>query len=191
MPCELWFFDRGKPAGVKPLHSARKAFDPLAERLKGLTKQVDHLFKLAERSHTEVGKYLSALDGAAREGLPYDRRGVGKLIKQLDEARQAAGEQIHRAIYHYRQAVWLLDRFPDAKLIDVAGLVKLASLAETEAADWSLTPGRYVGVAPAEADEEFDFEQTMRDIHAELAELNEEAVELAAVIQKNFAGLDL
>ena len=54
---------------------------------------------------------------------------------------------------------------------------------EIEAADWSLTPGRYVGVAPPEEDEDFDFEQTLRDIHTELADLNKEAAELAAKIQ--------
>ncbi len=41
---------------------------------------------------------------------------------------------------------------------------------QIEAADWSLTPGRYVGVAPPEMDEDFDFEQTLRDIQVELAE---------------------
>jgi type I restriction enzyme M protein len=35
-------------------------------------------------------------------------------------------------------------------------------------------------------DEDFDFEQTMRDIHTELADLNQEAVELAGKIQKNY-----
>jgi len=59
-------------------------------------------------------------------------------------------------------------------------------LQEIEAQGWSLNPGRYVGVAPVEVDEDFDFEQTMRDIHIELADLNLEAVELAAKIQKNF-----
>ena len=44
----------------------------------------------------------------------------------------------------------------------------------------SLTLGRYEGVAPPpdtppETDEDFDFEQTPRDIHVELTRLNEEA----------------
>lgn len=56
-------------------------------------------------------------------------------------------------------------------------------------ADWSLTPGRCVGVAPPEEDENFDFEQTMRDIHIELGDLNKEATVLAAKIQKNFEEL--
>ncbi len=65
------------------------------------------------------------------------------------------------------------------------------TLKEIEAADWSLTPGRYVGVAPAEVDDEFDFEQTLKDIHIELADLNDEAVKLAAKIQENFEGLGI
>ena len=51
--------------------------------------------------------------------------------------------------------------------------------------------GRYVGVAPADIDEQFDFEQTLKDIHTELAGLNDEAVALAAKIQENFAGLGI
>ena len=51
------------------------------------------------------------------------------------------------------------------------------------------TTGRFVGVAPAEVDADFDFEQTLRDIHLELADLNCEAVDLAARIQTNFEAL--
>ncbi len=80
-------------------------------------------------------------------------------------------------------------RFPDARLRDVEGLVKLVERGEVEAHDWSLTPGRYVGVAPEEEDENFDFAETMRSIHADLKELNEEAAELAARIARNFEGL--
>jgi len=104
----------------------------------------------------------------------------------LAEVRKTVVEQLRRGVYFHRQATWLLERFPDANLVDVAGLVKLVSIADIEAADWSLTPGRYVGVAPAEVDEDFDFEQTMHDIHLELADLNAEAVELAAKIQANY-----
>ena len=64
--------------------------------------------------------------------------------------------------------------------------MKLVDRKEIEAADWSLTPGRYVSVAPAEVDEDFDFEQTLGDIHVELADLNQEAVALAKQVQRNF-----
>ena len=93
--------------------------------------------------------------------------------------------------YFWKQAAWLVERFPDAVLRDVAGLVKLVDRSELAANDWSLTPGRYVGVAPEEVDEEFDFEEALRTIHAELEDLNAEAVDLAATIQRNFEELGI
>ena len=56
------------------------------------------------------------------------------------------------------------------------------TLDEIAANDYSLTPGRYVGVAAAAEDDEDDFAETLRGIQAELAELNDKAVELAARI---------
>jgi type I restriction enzyme M protein len=88
-----------------------------------------------------------------------------------------------------KQADWLQERFPDANLRDVEGLVKIVNKAEIKTNDWSLTPGRYVGLAPEEVDEDFDFEETLRSIHIDLKGLNEEASELAARIAKNFQEL--
>jgi type I restriction enzyme M protein len=74
-------------------------------------------------------------------------------------------------------------------LRDVPGLVKLVDQKDIEAADWSLTPGRYAGVAAPEEGEDFDFEQVMREIHDELAELNKESVKLAKRIDRNLMEL--
>ena len=52
-----------------------------------------------------------------------------------------------------------------------------------------ITRDRFVGVAPTEVDEDFDFEKKQREIHIELADLNRESVELALKIQTNFEGL--
>ena len=185
-------------------HAARKHFEPIAESIRGLVKQVDLLYKLAART-ADLGAELSAAPtppveegsqppspraGERRgEGAPYDRRATARLVKQLDEERKTAVAQLRQAVYFHRQAVWLQERFPKAELEPVPGLVRLVDRAEIEAADWSLTPGRYVGVAPAEVDEDFDFEQTLRDIHTELADLNREAAELATRIQVNFEEL--
>ena len=143
---------------------------------------MDLLDKLGARVADRGGQLASDEAVAA----VYDRRAAAKLVKQLEEQRKAAVEQMKRAAYFHRQVVWLQDRFPSAELQDVLGLVKLVDRAEIQAADWSLTPGRYVGVAPPEEDEDFDFEQTLRDIHTELADLNKEAAALAAKIQENF-----
>ncbi len=175
-------------------HQARHAFEPLAEALRGLIKQVDLLYKLAARAGdlaadlAAQARALEAEDGGQPD-VPYDRRAVARQVKHLDGLRKAAVDQLRQAVYFHRQVVWLQDRFPDAELCPVPGLVRAVDRAEIAAADWSLTPGRYVGVAPAEVDEDFDFEQTLKDIHTELADLNREAADLAARIQENFEEL--
>ena len=50
---------------------------------------------------------------------------------------------------------------------------------------------RFGGAAPEEEDENFDFEEALREIHVELEDLNTEAVRLAAVIKKNFEELGI
>ncbi len=168
-------------------HVMRKAFEPYAEAIRGLIKQVDLLYKLAVRV-ADLGAELIIDDELA---AIYDRRTVAKIKKQLDEERKVALEQMKKSVYFYRQVVWLQARFPKAELADVLGLVKLVDIKKIETADWSLTPGRYVGVAPQVDDEDYDFEQTMHDIHTELADLNKEAINLAAKIQENFEGLGI
>jgi type I restriction enzyme M protein len=168
-------------------HTARKAFDPNAAAIRGLVKQVDLLYKLTART-AEVGAQVAAGDAMSPA---HDRRATGRLMKQLDEERKAAVEQLKHTVYFYRQVAWLQDRFPKAELESVPGLVKVVNRKAIEAADWSLAPGRHVGVAPPEEDEYFDFEQTLRDIHTELADLNKEAVNQAKKIQENFEGLGI
>jgi type I restriction enzyme M protein len=166
-------------------HTARKAFDPNTEAIRGLVKQVDLLYKLAARV-ADMGAELAADDAIS---IAYDRRATSRMLKQLDEERKAGIEQLKHAIYFHRQVAWLQDRFPKSELQTVPGLVKLVDRKDIEAADCSLTPGRYVGVAPCEEDEDFDFEQTLRDIHTELTDLNKEAAELAMKIQENLEEL--
>ena len=158
-------------AGLK---RAAEKLEPLAETSRDLIKQIDQLYKFAEKQAKESGE-----------------KGLNKQIKELDAQRKAAVEQLKEVRYIFKQAHWLQERFPDAELCDVEGLVKLVDIEELEANDWSLTPGRYVGVAPEDEDEDFDFEETLRDIHIELKGLNEEAAVLAAEIQSNFEELGI
>jgi len=156
------------------LLSAAQKLESLAETSRDLIKQIDQLYKLAEKQAKQSAE-----------------KGLNKLIKNFDDERKAAVEQLKQVRYIFKQAHWLQERFPDAALRDVEGLVKLVDIAEIKANDWSLTPGRYVGVAPEIEDEDFDFEETLRDIHIELKGLNEEAALLAAQIQKNFEELGI
>ncbi len=59
---------------------------------------------------------------------------------------------------------------------------------EIECRNRSLSPGRYVGVDTA-TDEDFDYEERLREIHVELEELTEEAIALACEISKNYEAL--
>ncbi len=160
--------------------------DALAEACRDLVKDLDLVCKLATRLVDTAEK-----DAGARDHTDWDSRAIGRLEKDLETVRKDAVEQLKRTAYVQRQAHWLLSRFPDGKLEAVPGLCRAVTRADIEAADWSLTPGRYVGVAPPEVDEDFDFEQTLRDIHVELADLNQEAVVLAGKIQDNFESLGI
>ncbi len=175
-------------------------FEPLAETCRDLIKQADLLYKLATRlidDLTSSPRSMGEVPGATDPPLPPgEGQGVREIIRDItrsrktaDEARQLAVEQLKQVRYFWKQAHWLTERFPNAKLCDVEGLVKLVDIKDIEANDWSLTPGRYVGVTPEEEDEDFDFEESLRNIHVELEDLNAEAVKLAETIKKNFEEL--
>ena len=159
---------------------------PMAETSRDLVRQADLLYKL-------VGRLSETCEGqcGAKDSDDWPGRDIARSQKAVDDSRTLVVEQLKQVRYFWKQAHWLTERFPDAKLRDVEGLVKLVDRKELEANDWSLTPGRYVGVTPEEVDEDFDFEQTLRDIHVELADLNQEAVALAKKIQKNFEELGI
>lgn len=69
------------------------------------------------------------------------------------------------------------------------GLCAVVSRGTIAANDYSLTPGRYVGVALGveDDDEGQAFRERMKEIHSELAELNDKAVGLADRIQLAFS----
>ncbi|MBL0381545.1 MAG: hypothetical protein JKP90_18335 [Desulfofustis sp. PB-SRB1] len=157
---------------------------PLAETSRDLVKQTELLYKLACRLIETCENDYDARDSDAWAG-----RDITRARKAADEARALAVEQLKLVRYFWKQAHWLTDRFPEAELRDVEGLVKLVDRTEIEVNDWSLTPGRYVGVASEDEDEDFDFEEALRDIHVELEDLNAEAVQLATTIKKNFEEL--
>ena len=158
----------------------------LAAHSKILVTTIDHAYKILARTIDLCEKELGAKDSPL-----WNSREINKALKATDAIRHHSVELLKKVRYFQKQAEWLIVRFPEAVMAAVPGLCKVVSRAEIEAADWSLTPGRYVGVAAAEVDDDFDFEQTMQDIHVELADLNREAVELAVRIQVKFEELGI
>lgn len=78
--------------------------------------------------------------------------------------------------------------FPDQKYVDVAGLCKVATLAEIEAQDWSLNPGRYTGRAGADEDSE-DFAERLEALYEQFARLSDEAEGLRAKVDTAVQGI--
>lgn len=159
-------------------------YHPLAESSAARAKEADSLHRLALRL---VATCEEECDAKSNDN--WNSRDVNRSRKTVDQARERVTAQLRLVDYYWRQADWLTSRFPDAELRDVQGLVKVVDCAEIAANDWSLTPGRYVGVAPEEEDEGFDFQAVLQEIHRELEELNAESLKLAGQIRHNLAGL--
>ena len=139
-----------------------------------------------------LGAALKAFQVATKETLKKEAVKKDKVkrkeLQDIQKATEALVESFQQAVdhklYFQKHFEWLQSRFPEGQYTDVPGLCKVVSQTEIAANDYSLTPGRYVGVA-SQIDEDFDYEARMAEIKVELQSLNEEAVSLAAVIMDN------
>jgi len=179
-------------------HSAQVALqatlDALAPQLKAAGKALEARHKLWLKLLDSAEKQLrarssKAFDGKAAREAKRALLAADAKKAEAPTARDEALDALKQAVYFTHQVHWLHSRFPDALFTNVAGLCKAVSVDEIAANDYSLTPGRYVGVAPANADDEEDFAEKLREIHTELAELNDKAVELAGRIAGNLVEL--
>lgn len=179
-------------------HAGQKALqavlDLLAHQLKSAGKTLEARHKLWLKLLDTAEKSLRArlsksFDGKTARELKRALLAADSRTNETPTVRDAALEALKQAAYFIHQAHWLHSRFPDALYDDIPGLCKAVTLEEIAANDYSLTPGRYVGVTTADAEDEEDFAEKLRDIHDELAELNDKAVELAGRIARNFEEL--
>ena len=177
----------------KALQAKAEAINPVLKAglvaLEARHKAWLKLLDLAEK--TLRARQWAAFDGdAAREAkkalLPRD---VKKREKPT--VRDLGVDALKRATYFIAQTYWLTSRFPSGLYEDVPGLCKAVSRDDIKNNDYSLTPGRYVGAAVRVQDDDDGeaFLTRMREIHAELAELNDEATGLANNIQRLLAEL--
>ena len=163
-----------------------EAYRPLAESSQARAKEAESLHRLALRLVATCEKGCNA-----KSDEEWNTRDINRSRKAVDQARDPAVAQLRLVPYYWRQADWLTSRFPDARLRDVPGLIRVVDRTDIAANDWSLTPGRYVGVAPEEEDTDFDFKVVLQEIHRELEELNAESVKLAVRIHHNLEDLRL
>lgn len=136
---------------------------PFFEKLHELLKETDREVRAIEKDNTRA-----------------------KDIKAL----KAELEELHREVkdteYFFLHIRWLQERFPGAKYEDVTGLCKLATPGEVKEQEYSLNPGRYVGVVIEEDGKtEEEFIDEIVALHDELEALNVEARRFEKAISMN------
>ena len=117
------------------------------------------------------------------ETLFIDARKLGTMVTRVH--RELTDEDIEKIAGTYH--AWRGD--PGAgEYKDIPGFCKAASLDDIRKHGYVLTPGRYVGVAPTEEDDE-PFEEKMQRLVAQLRQQQAEAARLDAAIAANLKEL--
>ncbi|MGL4851857.1 MAG: N-6 DNA methylase [Phocaeicola sp.] len=218
LPATLWFFDKARTADKRILFiDARNIFRQVDRAHREFTEEqinniacIRHLYQGDRAHYTQLlANYDAKIDAATQEvevtqtaynkalqdiedfTRANDKKKVTvPLKKALDLATEEKKEAESYLAYLHTQRNWLTDRFPNGVYADVTGLCKAASLEEIEEQDYSLNPGRYVGVVIEEdglTQEEFFAEMTER--HEQLNELHGKANELMSAINENLKKL--
>ena len=165
LPCTLWFYDK------------IKAKDP---KRADKTLMID-LSKTYRKVNTTLNDFTDEQLESIKSIVDL-YRGNSNLFNNLVEKYKEEGKT--------EELEWLTSRFPDGVYADVKGLCKVVTQSEIAENDYSLTPGRYVGVED-HIDKDFDYESAMANIKKELIDLNDEANDLAQQIQTNLNELGL
>jgi type I restriction enzyme M protein len=183
-------------AGIPDFSPALKETDRLIRAIADYKKNIDlKNIDRANEKQRKLAENIRPFFGSLHELL----KAVDKKVRQIekDQSRKkdlkelkADLENLHREVketeYFLSHIVWLQERFPEAKYEDVTGLCKLASLEDVKEQEYSLNPGRYVGVVIEEDGKtEEEFIEEMLAMNEELSKLNVEARELEKIIDHN------
>jgi type I restriction enzyme M protein len=120
----------------------------------------------------------------------FNKADVRGALRRLNEARDAVLFVLERIAYFDAQLAWLDTHFPDGVWRDVEGLCRIARRADIAEQQFSLNPGRYVGVSVEDDGmTAADFQGYMQASAASLATLHQEADELQRLIAQDLQGL--
>lgn len=154
----------------------RQGFEPFFEQLHKGLKQLDKTIRTHE----------AALMEKAKQEKNGKRTQIDRQVKALKTALEDLHGEVKSAESFFGHISWLQERFPEAKYEDVTGLCKLATPDEVKEQDYSLNPGRYVGVVIEEDGKtEEEFLAEILDLNQQLEMLNQEAHKLEGIIGNN------
>jgi len=158
----------------KSQHTLRQAFDLFFESLHTGLKELDKIVRKHEKTKAELAK-------KAKKRTTTDRE-----TKRLKEALEQLHKEVKLAESYFKHIHWLQERFPKAEYEDVTGLCKLATPDEVKEQDYSLNPGRYVGVVIEEDGKtEEEFISDLIEMNEELESLNKSAFDIVKVVANN------
>ena len=156
----------------------RQAFDPFFDGMHQGLKQLDKIVRRHEKQLAEKAK---------KKGKP---NATDRKIKELKTVLEALHATVKNAESYYKHIQWLQERFTKAEYEDVTGLCKSATPQEVKEQDYSLNPGRYVGVVIEEDGRtEEEFVEELLAMNQELSSLNREARKLEKIIHHNILQL--
>ena len=159
-------------------HALRQQFTPFFADLHNSLKQLDKAMREMDKRKAEAAKAAGKRGGGNRQ------------TKGVKDTVQALHDEVKAAESFYTHIEWLQERFPAASYEDVTGLCKLATQAEIEEQDWSLNPGRYVGVVIEEDGKmEEEFLAGLAEARDELMALQDAARELEATVEHNLRAI--
>ncbi|MGB7323604.1 MAG: N-6 DNA methylase [Rubripirellula sp.] len=173
--------------------AASKRSETLAMQLRLLRKAAEQALKNASSVYDIATKDLSSNKNDRWDTSETRRlhKSVLRSTREGDEGnlKLQLFEAISLPLHFLRHVGWLQTKFPKAKYTDVDGLCKSVSQELIKANDYSLTPGRYVGVALIEEDEDFSFVDEMERISQTLDQLTSESKSLSKTILSEIEAL--
>lgn len=169
-----------------------KAVDKKNEAQRMLRETFDRFFAALHEGLKHLDKAVRHHEKQqAEKSQAHGKRGsIDRKTKSLTNALEALHKEVKHAEMFYQHIHWLQDRFPKAEYEDVTGLCKLASSADIREQEYSLNPGRYVGVVIEEdGKSEEEFISDVLSIQDELTALNGVHAKLQAVLSHNLKEL--
>lgn len=155
----------------------REQFDPFFEKLHSDLKVLDKAVRSSEKAAAGVANSNGA-------------RGSDKQLKGVKGRLSELHAEMRSAEAFFKHIAWLQERFPKAEYEDVTGLCKLATVDEVKEQDYSLNPGRYIGVVIEEDGKtEDEFTEELLALNTALTNLSIESSELQANIAKHVVAL--